>query len=253
MTKIYPLLLFILLSASNLFSQGMLEIVDSLSNGQLKIMPVAGYNLSTISLEVNESKTLSTPLHGFHLGIVFMRELPSRITAEAGFLVSTSGSSYDYTEEFIFADVNNDPFLFENNIHQKISTYNFIFPFKLKHRLGYKRLQYYLEYGIYFGVGVETNIFTDYSYVATFLSGETTTETFNEKENTTYDISNPFDFGIILGAGVELNTKWQLGASFSYGFVNQASQDVLDINYYYYIDDIRFQNRNLMITLGYII
>ena len=85
MKKISSLILFIYLSTSILFSQDLLEVVDSLANGQLRIIPVAGYNLSTISLEVNETKTSTTPLHGFHLGLIFMRELPSRVTAEAGF------------------------------------------------------------------------------------------------------------------------------------------------------------------------
>lgn len=253
MKKIISLIFLLFISTTNSFAQNDIEFIDSLTNGQLKIIPVAGYNLSTLALEINENNTEVKPSHGFHIGIMFMRQLPRRMSIEAGFVISTSGSSYDYSNALNLYDSNNDPIDFEFDIHQDVYTYNFIFPLKMKHKMGYKRLHYYFEYGIYFGVAVETNLDTRFSYSATYITGETVSESLDERVNTTYESSNAFDFGVILGAGFEINTKWQFGASISYGFINQANNEINDINYYYYIDDTKFKNRNLMVTLGYIL
>lgn len=215
----------------------------------------AGVTLATLSAEMNDTK-LDTDINpGFSFGILFTElnlrpkeDVLHRLTFETGLLITSSGASY----QAVGTLVNSEQTTMTYEMSRDTKLYNFIFPLMIKQKIGHKWLQYYLDYGCYFGVVLETHNKSNFTYTETSLSGASMTNSFSQSEefieNQDEDI---FDFGLSLGAGIQLDHRFRIGLNYSHGFGNLASTALSYANSDYFLYDTSYKNRVLTFSLGY--
>lgn len=171
----------------------------------------AGLNMASAPIEADgeEVGDPSTRL-GFHIGALTELELSDGLNVETGLLLSQKGGKL----EAFGGEAEGKPLYLEVPILLKKSI-----------ELG--------DMGVYGLFG---------PYVAYGMGG--TSESDGESEDIDWgsddDQSNPIDFGLNIGAGLQLTEEIDVSIQYSYGLGNVSN-----------IDDVTQNNRNLMLSVGY--
>lgn len=172
---------------------------------QVKVGPVAGLNLSTMTFKSTDSEDHYDPqmLTGFHVGVMAEFSVSESFVIQPALLFSGKGSSYeiDYGEGVYELKI--APGFIELPIY---AAYKFdVGPGKL-----------FLKAGPYFGYGISGKI----------SDGE-------EEEDIEWgtDIDSfmkPFDFGVGLGAGFDLN-GFLISLQYQFGLTNLSAYDEVEM------------------------
>ncbi|MDX2361236.1 MAG: outer membrane beta-barrel protein [Crocinitomicaceae bacterium] len=226
-----------------------------------KIEINAGYNLSTFSIKINDLKVKPDFRSGFNIGIMIV-DLPigardsvrPRFAFEFGIAFSSTGASYSATGTSIDSIQTTHTY----DLDRDTKLYNFLFPFIVKQRFGYKRVQFYLDYGVFFQALGETHNSSSFHYTQTSNTGESVSESFEFNgefdEGSDLEIYEyTYDLGFILGLGIKINNQFRIGMSYSHGLFNQASPRLRAANAEYFLYDTNYKNRVLSFNFGYII
>lgn len=217
LVKLFLIVIAIMMATDKLFSQ--------------EFGIKAGFNSSNMHV-VDDGSIVSEDFNmrtGFHIGATVEFPLTEMFSLETGLLISTKGviSEELLTEEdmgFNFDyKVNLSPLYLDIPVTAKASSY-----------IGGTKI--YFVFGPYVGIGLSGKMKGEVS-----IDGETTSQEIDIEWGS--DIASSdlkrMDFGLIIGAGVELNSI-QIGLNYSLGLANISPQTNLKIN-----------NRVLGISVGY--
>lgn len=163
------------------------------SNAQVKVGPKVGLNFSTMQVTKNGQyfKTPDTQsLVGYHIGVIFQKDLKYNLFLEPGILFSTKGSEYDGYDDM------------------KVVANYFEIPINLGYNIPFGKYSVQIKGGPYFAYGVGGTDGQD-----------------NELKwgYTESDQIKPFDMGINLGGGVQVN-NFQVSFQYGFGLVNIAKK-----------------------------
>ena len=206
LVKLFLIVIAIMMATDKLFSQ--------------EFGIKAGFNSSNMHI-VSESWVLSSKMKtGFHIGATAEFPLTEIFSLETGLLLSSKGfieEIKDFNYKVIF-----NPLYLDIPLTVKASSY-----------IGGTKV--YGMFGSYIGIGLSGTIKGE-----VIVDGLTTSQEIDIEWGS--DIDSDFkrmDFGLIIGAGVELNSI-QIGLNYSLGLANISPQTNLKIN-----------NRVLGISVGY--
>ena len=222
LVKLFLIVIAIMMATDKLFSQ--------------EFGIKAGFNSSNMHI-VSESWVLSSKLKtGFHIGATAEFPLTEMFSLETGLLISTKGVIVKelLTEEDMGF---NEGMGFNLEYKANLSPLYLDIPVTAKASFdtgGGTKI--YGVFGPYVGIGLSGKIKQEES-----INGATTSEEIDIEWGSDIESSNfkRMDFGLIMGAGVELNSI-QIGLNYSLGLANISPQTNVKVN-----------NRVLGISVGY--
>ena len=211
----------------------------------------AGYDLSMMSVKANDVKIRSELGSGFSAGLKVVGEESLRTVFEFGIAFTLMGTSYRTSETRTNADLITQQY----DVNTETICYGFTVPLDVKHRFGYKRIKYVVNYGCFLSFGMDFRNKLDVNYTETLPSGISTIEDYSEtiiEDYDRYDVAYA-DFGLSVGIGLEILKNFRVGLRYNHGFVNLAQSDIRAGNNSYFLFDSNYKSRVLSISLGYIL
>jgi hypothetical protein len=217
LVKLFLIVIAIIMATDKLFSQ--------------EFGIKAGFNSSNMHIVNNrlfftDDSNMKT---GFHIGATAEFPLTEIFSLETGLLLSTKG--------FIFRNQLNElniGFNYESKVN--LSTLYLDIPVTAKASSYIGGTKIYFVFGPYVGIGLSGKMKGEVS-----IDGETTSQEIDIEWGS--DIASSdlkrMDFGLIIGAGVELNSI-QIGLNYSLGLANISPQT-----------NVKIRNRVLGISVGY--
>lgn len=184
---------------------------------QVKFGPKAGLNLSTMTLKSSGISLDPKMLVGFHAGIISEIGLAENLVLQPGVLFSSKGSKYELTFLDETVDFSMAPGFIEIPVNVLYS----------------------------FGTGsTKLNLFAG-PYLAYGIIGKSKSE--GESEDISFGTSEdddmkPFDFGVNIGAGVNINGLL-ISAQYGLGLANLANDSS---------GDAEMKNNVIAISIGYL-
>jgi hypothetical protein len=183
-------------------------------HAQVKFGPEIGINLSTMTAKSMGISLDPKTLIGFHLGVMADVPLSGPISLQPGILYSAKGSKYKYFSE----EASISPGYIEIPVH-------------VAYHLNIEKAQIFVFAGPYFGYGVGGKAkYGSESQSLKFGSGES-------------DDLKPFDVGIDLGAGVNLN-GFLVSVQYGLGLANLSPVTT---------DNTEMKNRVIGISVAYLL
>jgi len=185
--------------------------------GQVKFGPKVGVNLSTMTLKSSGLSFDPTMQVGFHVGVISEISITDNLVLQPGIFYSTKGSKFKIS-------------------HSQLSYEASIAP-------GYVDIPINLNY--YFGTGNTKIAFFAGPYIAYGIGGKTKSDGESADisfGNTDNDDMKPLDFGINIGAGVNLNGLL-ISAQYGLGLANLVPSTT---------GDAEMKNRVIGISLAYL-
>jgi opacity protein-like surface antigen len=213
---------------STLLLFAFIAIFSSQSYAQI-IAVQGGLNLSNM-MEKDDDETYSDDYNtkpGFHLGVTAEFPLSDANSFQTGLLVSTKGMKIDESDDFGSYEVT------ANLVYLEIPL---LFKKSFELNGGNK---FFGAVGPYIGYGVAGTIKSKVDFMGETEEDE---EDINWGSDDEDDIK-PFDFGLSIGAGLEVNS-FLFGISYDYGLANMA----IDTDNGYML-----QNRVIKFSLGYLL
>ena len=209
LVKLFLIVIAIMMATDKLFSQ--------------EFGIKAGFNSSNMHV-VDDGSIVSEDFNmrtGFHIGATAEFPLTEIFSLETGLLLSSKGfieEVKDFNYKVIF-----NPLYLDIPVTVKASSY-----------IGGTKV--YGMFGSYIGIGLSGKIKQEVS-----INGATTSEEIDIEWGSDIASSNfkRMDFGLIIGAGVELNSI-QIGLNYSLGLANISPQT-----------NVKIRNRVLGISVGY--
>jgi hypothetical protein len=168
----------------------MLTVTDM--QAQVRFGPTFGLNLSTMTAKSMGISLDPKTLVGFHVGVISEFNLAGKLFLQPAFLYSTKGSKYSVME----SEATISPAFIE-------------IPVNVVYKFDSGSMKFFLEAGPYFAYGIGGKEKSD---------NETTDIKFGSGESN--DLK-PFDFGLNLGAGVEIKNFF-ISAHYELGIANLA-------------------------------
>jgi hypothetical protein len=169
------------------------------AQAQVRFGPKVGVNFSTMTLKTGGIAIDPSNMTGFQAGIISEISLGKNFALQPGFIYSAKGSSFSITG-------------FDMDV--KIKPNYLEVPVNAIYKIGAGPVNVLLMAGPYFGYGIGGN----YS----MTSAQTTIDEAIKFGSGEDNDLKPFDFGVNLGAGVELS-HFQLAFQYCMGLTNLAS------------------------------
>jgi len=170
----------------------------------------AGLNLSNM-LAKDDDDTYSDDfkMHpGFHLGATAGFPITDMFSFETGLLLSTKGFNEDFQEDgYEYKD--------------KVNLVYLDIPLTAKASFEVGSIAVFGVFGPYIGIGLSGKDKWELTIDGETESGEDKVKWGSDKEN---DDLKRFDFGLVMGAGVEINAI-QIGLNYNLGLANISSYD----------------------------
>ena len=186
-----------------------------------------GLNLSNI-LEKDNDDTYSEDYKmkpGFHFGATAEFPLNEMFSFETGLLLSTKGTKMSEDED-------------DYSMESKVNLYYLDIPLNAKASYDIGGAKLFGTFGPYIGMGLSGKSKYEVTYDGETETEEETLEWGSDEDN---DDVKRFDFGLAVGAGVEIKS-FQIGLNYSFGLANISP----DSN-----DGYKINNRVLGISVGY--
>jgi hypothetical protein len=196
-----------------------LVIMFAFSGAQAQVMfgPKAGMNLSTMTLKSSGISLDPKMVVGFHVGVISEIGLAENLKLQPGVLFTTKGSKYELT----FLDQTYEFSIVPGSIEV---------PVNVLYSFGTGTVKLNLFAGPYFALGI-----TGKSKSA----GTTEDISFGSSAD---DDMKPFDFGLNIGAGVNINNIL-ISAQYGIGLANLAPDTS---------NDTEMKNKVIGISVGYL-
>lgn len=191
----------------------------------------AGLNMSNMLMKEGQ-RTYSEDFNtnpGFQIGLVADFPIQGIFSFETGLMLSSKG----YRE--------NEEFTEMGERYKYNSSLNLMYleiPLAAKASFDLGGVRVYGNFGPYLGMGISGKYKWDYSYSGESDKGDETVNWGNDPENEEF---RRFDYGLTMGAGVEINNL-QIGLNYGLGLANVSS---------YNEDGFKANNRVLGLTVGY--
>jgi len=193
----------------------------------------AGLNLSNMLMkDYNETYSDDFKMNpGFHIGSTAEFPLTEMISFETGLFLSTKGFKKS-EEEIIMSET--------IEIEEELNLLYLDIPLTAKVSFDLDGAKIYGVLGPYLGMGLSGKSKYEYTF-----DGETETEEedieWGTNEEVEKDDLKRLDFGLTMGAGVEINSI-QIGLTYGLGLANIST---------YPYDDFKIKNRVLGLSVGY--
>lgn len=190
-----------------------------------------GLNMATLSAKdsLENYGELFDMKPGFHVGVTAEFQINEMLSFEPNVLLSTKGYKFKIEEEFL------------GEVFKSESTVNLVYidiPLPIKVKFG-EETKFYGAAGPYIGMGFGGKTTEKYTVGSETETDEYDIEWGSDAEK--HDFKS-LDFGLTIGAGVELASNITIGASYNLGLSNISS---------YTEGETQAKNRVLQVSLGY--